>query len=171
MLWVDLNALRDGPVEVAGSIEPGGQVFGSFDFRVVAPVEVRGRLSDAGPGQYFFQGNITARVKAACRRCLRDVAIGIDEGIAVVFTEDSTTDDPAAYVIANQAGEIEMDEMVREQIILAVPGYPECRADCRGLCVTCGRDLNEGLCDCQPEPDPRWAALDALKSPVTDKES
>jgi DUF177 domain-containing protein len=171
MLRVDLSALRDGPVEVAGSIEPGARIFGSSDFRVVEPVEVRGRLSDAGPGQYFFQGNITTRVRAACRRCLRDVAIGIDEELTVVFTEDSTTDDPAAYVIPNQAGEIEMDEMVREQIILAVPGYPECRTDCRGLCATCGKDLNEVLCDCQPEPDPRWAALDALKSHVTDKES
>lgn len=142
MLRVDLSGLRDGPVDVAGSIEPGVQIFESFDFRVVEPVEVCGRLSDVGPGQYFFQGNIATRVKAACRRCLRDVAIGIDEGITVVFTEDSTTDDPAAYVIANQTGEIEMDEMVREQIILAVPGYPECRTDCRGLCVTCGKDLN-----------------------------
>lgn len=171
MLRVDLSALRDGPVEVAGSIELGAQIFGSLDVRLVEPVEVRGHLSDAGPGQYFFQGNIATRVKTACRRCLRDVAIGIDEELALVFTEDSTTDDPAAYLIAKQAGEIEMDEMVREQIILAVPNYLECRADCRGLCATCGKDLNDGLCDCQPEPDLRWAALDALKSHLTDKES
>lgn len=171
MLRVDLGALSDGPVLVAGSIEPGAQIFGSLDVRVVEPVEVRGRLSDAGPSHYLFQGNLETRVEAACRRCLRDVAIEIDEQLTVVFTEDPMTDDPAAYVIASQAGKIEMDDMVREQIILAVPSYPECRADCRGLCATCGKDLNEGLCDCQPEPDPRWAALDALKSHVTDKES
>jgi DUF177 domain-containing protein len=168
MLRVDLGALRVGPVEVTRSIEPRAQIFGNLDFRIEEPVEVRGRLSDAGPGQYFFQGNIATRVMAVCRRCLRDVAIEVDEQLTVLFTEDSTTDDSAAYVIPNQASEIEMDEMVREQIIFAVPNYPECRSDCRGLCATCGRDLNEGPCDCQPAPDPRWAAL---KSLATDKES
>ncbi len=171
MLRVGLATLRDGPVEVSGSIEPRAPIFESLDFRVRDPVEVRGRLSDVGPGNYYLQGKIATQVTAPCRRCLRDVAIRVDEEFGVVFTEDSTPDDPAAYVITGRTGEIEMDEMVREQIILAVPDYPECRVDCRGLCAICGKDLNDGLCDCRPEPDPRWAALDALKSTMTDKES
>jgi uncharacterized protein len=171
MLRVDLGALRDGPIEVVGCIEPQAPSFEGLHFRVEEPVEVRGRLSDAGPGQYYLQARIATQVTAACRRCLRVVTIEVDHDVGVVFTEDATNDDPAAYLISGRANEIEMDDMVREQIILAVPDYPECSADCPGMCATCGKDLNDGPCDCQPEPDPRWAALEALRSAMTDKEN
>jgi uncharacterized protein len=46
--------------------------------------------------------------------------------------------------------------------LVAIPVHVVCRPDCRGLCVTCGKNLNEGDCDCKTEPDPRWAALQEL---------
>jgi uncharacterized protein len=51
-----------------------------------------------------------------------------------------------------------------EQLQLNVPMKPVCREDCRGLCPQCGADLSQGDCSCggQP-PDPRWAALAALR--------
>jgi len=52
-----------------------------------------------------------------------------------------------------------LDDLVRQEAILAVPFSPQCRADCRGLCPQCGQDLNVGTCACAPPPDPRWAAL------------
>lgn len=60
--------------------------------------------------------------------------------------------------------EIDTRELALEQMQLAVPMKPLCREDCKGLCGTCGQNLNEGDCDCEPEADPRWAALKALKS-------
>ena len=171
MLRVNLGTLRNGPIEVVRSIESQAPTFEGLHFRVEEPVEIRGRLSDAGPGQYYLQGRIATRVTAPCRRCLRVVVIQVDHQLGVVFTEDAANDDPAAYVISGRTNEIEMDDMIREQITLAVPDYPECRADCPGICATCGKDLNDGPCDCQPEPDPRWAALEMLKSEMTDKGS
>ena len=53
----------------------------------------------------------------------------------------------------------------RDAVLLELPLAPLCRPDCAGLCPTCGADLNEGPCACPPaEGDPRWAALDALRS-------
>jgi len=53
---------------------------------------------------------------------------------------------------------------VREQILLALPSRRLCREECKGLCPTCGADLNAGRCDCeQREVDPRWSALAELK--------
>ena len=53
---------------------------------------------------------------------------------------------------------------VREQILLALPPAPLCREDCKGLCPTCGKDLNEGECGCdRTAHDPRWDALKALQ--------
>ena len=52
-----------------------------------------------------------------------------------------------------------LDDLIRQEVILAVPFSPQCKADCRGLCPQCGTDLNLGACGCAPPPDPRWKAL------------
>src|SRR3989442_5983521 len=52
-----------------------------------------------------------------------------------------------------------LDDLVRQEVILAVPFSPQCRVDCRGLCPQCGQDLNVGTCACAPPPDTRWAVL------------
>ncbi|MCL1909850.1 MAG: DUF177 domain-containing protein [Kiritimatiellaeota bacterium] len=58
---------------------------------------------------------------------------------------------------------LDLTEEVREAIILAFPGYPVCREDCKGLCMTCGTNLNERTCAChEAGQDNRWAALDTL---------
>jgi uncharacterized protein len=58
---------------------------------------------------------------------------------------------------------IDLTEILREQIILALPMYPRCSTDCKGLCPVCGVNLNQEACDCQrDEVDPRLAALKIL---------
>ena len=49
---------------------------------------------------------------------------------------------------------LDLAELVREQILLALPTYPLCQADCRGLCPKCGMDLNQASCRCAAE-EPR----------------
>jgi uncharacterized protein len=59
---------------------------------------------------------------------------------------------------------IDLDPIVREQILLALPAYPVCKESCRGLCTVCGANLNERECGCDRHvPDPRWAGLKDLK--------
>lgn len=58
----------------------------------------------------------------------------------------------------------DLGELIREQIVLALPIKPLCREDCQGLCPVCGKNRNEGPCTCRPKPaDPRWRALKQLK--------
>jgi uncharacterized protein len=58
---------------------------------------------------------------------------------------------------------IDVDEIVKEQILLAVPTRMLCREDCKGICPECGADKNTGECNCvTDEIDPRWAALKDL---------
>lgn len=60
---------------------------------------------------------------------------------------------------------VELDPVVREGLLLAVPAYPVCNEACKGLCVRCGANLNDRECGCDRRvPDPRWAALDKLKA-------
>ena len=58
---------------------------------------------------------------------------------------------------------IDVDEVTKEQILLAVPTRSLCNDDCKGFCPTCGADKNAGECGCEAkEIDPRWAALKNL---------
>src|SRR3989344_4322101 len=55
--------------------------------------------------------------------------------------------------------------IIREQVILALPLQTLCKKNCKGLCQRCGKDLNEGPCDCkQEQADPRWRPLKAFKA-------
>jgi uncharacterized protein len=59
---------------------------------------------------------------------------------------------------------IDLDPILREQVLLALPGYPVCQEGCKGLCTVCGANLNERECGCDRKvPDPRWAGLAKLK--------
>lgn len=170
MLPLDLHVLMGGPVETVGSIPADDPLFGDAEFTLGRPVEVEGRLVQSGPGRYYWHAALTARVEASCRRCLAPVSVDIDADVRVLFTEDATSDDPSAYVIPPGATELDLHPAVREELILAVPAYVVCREDCRGLCPRCGTDLNEGPCACRSEPDPRWAALDALRARLAQHE-
>ena len=57
---------------------------------------------------------------------------------------------------------IELDDLVREELLLALPVNVLCREDCKGLCPQCGQDLNLGSCECEPEVDARLSVLKAL---------
>jgi len=60
--------------------------------------------------------------------------------------------------------EIDLAQLMREQFYLSLPMKPLCRADCQGLCVVCGTNLNRAMCDCKREwDDPRLAPLKALQ--------
>ena len=59
---------------------------------------------------------------------------------------------------------IDLDPILREQVLLALPGYPVCQDGCKGLCTVCGTNLNERECGCDRKvPDPRWAGLAKVK--------
>ncbi|NIM50272.1 MAG: hypothetical protein GTN62_08930 [Gemmatimonadales bacterium] len=163
MLRVDLRALHEGPIEITGVVAADDPLLDDLEFDLAEPVRVRGRLTDSGPGRYYWHGELGTEVAARCRRCLADVPVEISADVRVLFTDDSGADDPAAYIIEPRATELDLGEMVREELILAVPEFVLCREECRGLCPRCGKDLNEGPCTCRPELDPRWAALEELK--------
>ena len=67
------------------------------------------------------------------------------------------------YEISGGIETVDVTPDLREDILLALPAYPVCREDCRGLCPTCGRNLNDGSCSCQPPGSLRWGSLDGLK--------
>src|SRR5207253_956869 len=83
-----------------------------------------------------------------------------EEGLPLSYSEEAAELDlavPGARFLQPIA--VDLDDLVRQEVILAVPFSPQCRADCQGLCPQCGQDLNVGTCACATPPDPRWAVL------------
>jgi uncharacterized protein len=126
----------------------------------------------------FVRGTLDGWVHIACSRCVGVVRIPIQEPIHVTFLPRSevpqdlaldyddeipeTEDDLDLYPY--DFDEVDLEPLLREQIVLAVPFAPLCREDCPGLCVKCGVDLNHETCDCDRSVvDPRLATLKDLK--------
>ena len=164
MLRVGLAELEQGPVETAARVPADHPLLEGLDFALREPVVVSGQVTATGPDNYYWRGKLETAVDGACRRCLAPVVRPVATPIEILFTEDQQADDPSVYVIPPGTRTLDLFPAVREELILAAPSFVVCREDCRGLCPRCGKDLNEGPCDCGPEtPDPRWAGLAALK--------
>lgn len=113
-------------------------------------------------------GMITAEVALQCTRCLEPLGRKIEVAFDDVFvdanletrnaeTELTVADMDESLVIG---GRVDLAEVVREQILLALPEQVFCSEDCLGLCAICGGNRNLVDCNCdQREGDPRWAAL------------
>ncbi len=168
MFQVDLGVLDRGPVNVSGSIASDDPLFDDIDFELTRPVQVSGRLLNASLGRFYWQGSLVTDITATCRRCLASTPRQIDAQVNLVFTEDQDTDDPSEYVVPEQTDVLDLSEAIREELILAFDAYGVCREDCKGLCPSCGTDLNTNSCDCRPPSDLRWAALEKSKTKVNE---
>jgi len=122
-------------------------------------------------------GKLTSTVQIDCARCLSPAPVSVDESFDLFYIPSV---DPAALKEERELGEedlmvgfyqgdqIDLDDVVREQIELALPMARLCSDDCRGLCPECGANLNEGQCGCAPDyPDARWVVLGNLKDDFT----
>jgi len=125
---------------------------------------VRGRLALIRTDQHILvQGSLTSALSAECVRCLESFRLPLQVQLEELYalTPGPHALDPL-YVVAPD-GTIDLTHPLRENVLLAQPIKPVCRPDCKGLCASCGKNLNEGPCDCEDElTDPRLAALKAL---------
>lgn len=159
MLSFDLRSLRERAALVNAEIPADDSVWQPTDPRPAGPVRVSGRLSAAGAGRYYWHGRIEGKVELECRRCLADAAADVNGEVHLIFAEDGDPDDPDVYAIDPNAYELDLRPAVREQWLLDAPAYGLCRPDCKGLCPTCGADLNIADCECEPVTQSRWDAL------------
>ncbi|MDT8435325.1 MAG: DUF177 domain-containing protein [Gemmatimonadota bacterium] len=130
--------------------------------RLADPVAIALRAAPAGGDGVAVQVGVEATAVLRCRRCLADVEREFALELELRFDPDISVADEeeALYALDPEADEVDLAPALREEILLALPTYPLCRPECRGLCPRCGTDRNERDCGCvADEPDPRWDAL------------
>ena len=161
-----LELLRRPGSEKPVVLEVQSADIGLDDSRLVigAPIEIDLVCSSLNDG-VVVEGSVRATFHGECRRCLASVTGRLEVDVRELYQQ--TVTDPDAFAIEND--QIDLKLMVRESVLLDLPDAPVCRPDCRGLCPTCGIDLNADSCSCVTESvDPRWAALDALRDQLSD---
>jgi uncharacterized protein len=119
---------------------------------------------------YCARGRLEATVVLACSRCAAPHALPLTVDLTETVSL-AQIDEPQSYQAAEVEppipilnGEIvDLSELVRQMLVLAVPARSLCRPDCRGICPYCGTDLNEATCGCTGQSvDPRLEALRKL---------
>ncbi len=112
----------------------------------------------------WVDGTLQCAAPVSCARCLEDFDQSIELQLQEMFYYPPSKAPSATEYIIREDGILDLVEPIREQMVLSVPIRPICQPTCRGLCPHCGRNLNEGECECQDEEvDPRLEALKSLK--------
>jgi uncharacterized protein len=151
-------------------------------FRPQAGATLHVKLRKTASG-VVVQGSTEVAVHSPCRRCLADVPLRFPVSFTLHLVSarslvsgegkegdveraerggsfDLTRTDEDIF----DGRTIDLDPLVREQVLLALPMHALCSEDCQGLCGNCGQNLNEARCECQTESvDPRLADLKHLK--------
>ena len=117
---------------------------------------------------YHITGELFLPMVLECSRCLESFRLSLQlpvfwlvRRVAALTPEDELPD--GEFEILPETQELDFTARIRETIIFNLPAKPLCRPDCRGLCPTCGQNLNDRVCACrQGSTDPRWEGLKRL---------
>jgi len=129
-----------------------------------SPIELDLRLESVVEG-VLVTGTATVQLRGECVRCL--VPIAADHEVEVqelfVYPSSGASEDEAGRL---QGDLIDLEPLLRDDVVVDLPFQPRCREDCRGLCVECGADLNLQADHRHDEAvDPRWASLTGFVAP------
>ena len=127
---------------------------------IKGPVTAKGQVSN-NAGILTLQAEIQADIECICARCLTEfpkhISIQTEAGIS---EEETDRDNPDIYFLEGDS--IYVDEVITTAFVLNMEQRFLCSENCKGLCDKCGKNLNDGPCNCKAEPDPRLAVLAQL---------
>jgi uncharacterized protein len=125
----------------------------------------------SGP-ELFFSGRLRGQLTGRCGRCVEEFSFVLDQPFEFILTPETKTSAHGAEELHRDdlglshysSDEIDLAPLIAEQVMLALPTRPLCGENCRGLCGSCGVNLNNDSCDCSKvERDPRMALFRTLK--------
>ena len=131
-------------------------------YPVDEPVVARGTVRNTA-GVLVMKGDLSTTIHGVCDRCATDFTAELELPIDVVLVQElSNEENEDEWVFPLIEDSADLEEIVRTVLVLNMDSKLLCKPDCQGLCCRCGKNLNEGKCDCQKELDPRFAALRQL---------
>jgi uncharacterized protein len=166
-MLLDLSRLRGGVEHVERQYEASVLARVDDEFRVSSAVDLVADVQKDAQ-KVRLSGRVRATLALECSRCLEPYQVPIDAPFDMLMLPLSAD----AHEAEREVGQedlgvsfykddvLDLGEVMREQIYLALPMKPLCRQDCRGLCPVCGKNRNHEACSCQAEwIDPRMEPL------------
>lgn len=157
---IDLNGLFNSTVKEI-------EINNSFDLSSISysgsnpikdMVQIKGKLYCKADVVYL-DATISFKFYGSCDRCAEDVEKDFSIKINKIIVEQlQNQDDDEDYIVVENRT-LDLEELVNEEVSLALPTKLLCKDDCAGLCAQCGTNLNVKKCDCKKEVDPRLSAL------------
>jgi len=124
-------------------------------------------LIDKGEENIVVTNRVRVNAKSECENCLCKYDDVLNEEYTLIYTSNRDTvehdDEEVLRYLGKTTRELDLTAGLTESLRLAMPMRLLCKPDCKGLCPSCGADLNERQCDCKTEQiDPRWEGLKKL---------
>ena len=124
------------------------------------PVRVSGAVRNMADA-LLLEGTAETTLELACDRCLKPFSQELTLPVSTLLAE-KLEDEENDEIVLLENGEADLDEIFTTALVLSMDAKHVCSEDCKGLCPTCGANLNDGPCGCRKEIDPRLAALAQL---------
>ncbi len=163
-MLLGLSKIIDCPgesVSFSTSVDLSDLQFGNC-YPLTEPVQASGSVRNTA-GVLMLTGSLTTWLHGICDRCAgefhRELSLPME---AVLVTELSDEDNEDEWVFQLEGNSADLDDIVTTTLVLNMDSKLLCKDDCKGLCCRCGKNLNNGPCNCEPEMDPRFAALRQL---------
>ena len=135
--------------------------------KLLAPVVADFKFSNTHRS-IVIEGEFSTSIEVECVRCLKHFPTSIHFSFMEAYTPQDLMLDAKGNLITDnedilsvfQGYVLDLTELLRQNILLALPSAPLCSPNCKGLCPYCGKNLNEGECECrEKKTDPRWRKL------------
>lgn len=179
-MLIEIKELELHPIDFEEEFRPGDLDLGP-DLQQKTQLRAAGRaqLIEEHHGKHErikdirVNGELATALELACARCLEPVIQDVNRKFDLLYRplgadagrEELSVTGAEAEVSYYQGEGLLLEDVIREQVLLAVPLKIICREDCQGLCPHCGVNLNLEKCSCaEPFEDPRWTALKDLRS-------
>jgi uncharacterized protein len=179
-MFLDIHELERRPLDFEEEFAPGAiDLGGEAQQRTPLKSSGRAELVEEHHGKHQvikdirLRGRLQAGLELQCARCVEPVAQDIRREFELLYRPlgaDAGRDELSVTAAEAEIGYYQgdgllLEDVLREQVLLALPLKVTCREDCKGLCVHCGKNLNEEQCSCTVAvEDPRWTALREIRS-------
>ena len=124
------------------------------------PIVIHGTVRNMA-GALMLEGSADTTLELVCDRCLKPFRQELRLPVSTLLAE-TLEDEENDEIVLLEDGAVDLDEVFTTALVLSMDSKHVCDQDCKGLCATCGANLNEGPCGCRKEIDPRLAALAQL---------
>lgn len=178
-MLIEIKELERHPVDFDEQFAPGVVDFGA-EVRQTAKLASKGRaqLVQEHHGKHQLindiriTGDFSTKVEISCARCLDSIYRDVANKFELLYRPQETDAGKEELSVTAVEAEIGyyrgegllLEDVLREQVLLALPLRAICREDCKGLCPHCGKNLNLEQCNCaEPLEDPRWSALKEIR--------